>query len=59
MADGAEEFSIWRSKTHDRQEFYKTDDIYRSAQDRITKSRVAGEAVAYLSIPTRPRRGTR
>ena len=34
----------------DRQEFYKTDDICRSAQDRATKSRAAGEAIDYLTF---------
>ena len=34
----------------DRQDFYKTDDICRSAQDRVTKSRAAGEVIDYLTF---------
>ncbi len=34
----------------DRQDFYKTDDIHCSAQDRVTKSRAAGESIDYLTF---------
>ena len=34
----------------DRREFYKTEEVCRSAQDKVTKSRTAGENIDYLTF---------